>query len=459
MARTRNDQQLMEGLEARTLLSAVIDGEVLVITGTDQADAIVIEAGANDGEVRVSGVEGVADGTTFQNVNRLLASLGAGDDSFTINGEIRNTAGDLFRTAVFGNNGNDTLIGGTTVDTLYGGLGDDTLRGGQLNDRIFGGAGDDTIFGNRGRDQIFAGAGDDEVFGGTQRDRINGGSGVDTIFGNLGNDEINAGTGNDIVRSGNGRDTVFGGEGFDDINGGFGNDRLFGGADGDLLRGNFGNDELFSGDDSGDAMRGGAGSDAFFGSTATISDPTAQDRGFDFDNPISSFDNDLDSSFWDFAAQIGSEYRAELPESFADLAVAARGLNDAANGSLSSLFDLASTAIGVQITSDFVPFGEAGSGVVSVFESMGDTLSPLVTDFDQDGAIIDYDDIASSLDLMLILLPQQQQSTAISLVSGVVQAETEFRAFESAFDSFLSDVQSDSALNDAIASFFTLQLS
>ncbi|MCL9983683.1 MAG: hypothetical protein NBV60_11060 [Erythrobacter sp.] len=63
---------------------------------------------------------------------------------------------------VFGNRGNDTIIGGSNFDSLTGGDGDDSL------------------FGNGGTDSLLAGNGVDFLVGGTGDDTLDGGSNVDT---------------------------------------------------------------------------------------------------------------------------------------------------------------------------------------------------------------------------------------------------------------------------------------
>ena len=63
---------------------------------------------------------------------------------------------------VFGNRGNDTIIGGSNFDSLNGGDGDDSL------------------FGNGGMDSLLAGNGVDFLVGGADDDTIIGGSNVDT---------------------------------------------------------------------------------------------------------------------------------------------------------------------------------------------------------------------------------------------------------------------------------------
>ncbi len=99
-------------------------------------------------------------------------------NSGNIEGDVRLTNGsDLYNGAqgtvtgtVFGNGGNDRLIGGNDDDILNGGSGrdrligrggDDTLIGGGGNDILRGGGGNDILDGGRGNDTLIGGAGDD----------------------------------------------------------------------------------------------------------------------------------------------------------------------------------------------------------------------------------------------------------------------------------------------------------
>ena len=73
---------------------------------------------------------------------------------------------------MYGDDGNDTLLGHTGNDTLWGGLGNDSLDGGEGNDNLYGGDGLDHLYGGDGRDILNGG------FDGYQ-DVLNGGAGVD----------------------------------------------------------------------------------------------------------------------------------------------------------------------------------------------------------------------------------------------------------------------------------------
>ncbi|MCI0584884.1 MAG: hypothetical protein L0227_18675, partial [Chloroflexi bacterium] len=210
----------MESLEARRLLSAeVVDGQ-LNILGTLVEDSIVVEAGPNDGEVTVTGVDGVADGTTFQGIDSVRIDLLTGSDTAEVAGALRTTAGDPMTVRMFGGFGNDTLIGGDSFDLLFGGPGWDTLQGneradlligGGHRDWLFGGEGPDLLAGNTGPDHLFGGLGNDAMFGGIGHDQLFGGAGNDLMGGQLGFDYIHGGINDDVIGGGGHADVLRGG--------------------------------------------------------------------------------------------------------------------------------------------------------------------------------------------------------------------------------------------------------
>ncbi len=70
----------------------------------------------------------------------------------------------------FGNDGDDTLIGGDFVDMLTGGPGDDTLIGNGYGDGMSGDEGNDTLNGGPGSDTLDGGADSDICDGGPDTD-------------------------------------------------------------------------------------------------------------------------------------------------------------------------------------------------------------------------------------------------------------------------------------------------
>ena len=110
---------------------------------------------------------------------------------------------------LYGDAGNDQLLGGDYNDTLNGGEGDDKLLGGGGDDRLVGGAGSDYLRGDGGNDILYgdaddirmlAGSGHDTLIvtggvTGTTRPMIDGGSGDDTIIAEYANLDIIGGYG------------------------------------------------------------------------------------------------------------------------------------------------------------------------------------------------------------------------------------------------------------------------
>jgi Tol biopolymer transport system component len=101
------------------------------------------------------------------------------------------------------------------VTLLEGTNGNDTLTGDDSANTINGKAGDDILYGNGGNDTISGGAGNDVAYGGDGNDVINGNSENDTLYGGNGNDSINGGSQDDVIVGGAGADTLTGGTGSD----------------------------------------------------------------------------------------------------------------------------------------------------------------------------------------------------------------------------------------------------
>ena len=66
--------------------------------------------------------------------------------------------------------GDDFIKGNDGSDTIYGGSGNDWLKGGSGSDTLHGGFGNDVLVGGTGSDFIFAGPGMDVLIGGTAAD-------------------------------------------------------------------------------------------------------------------------------------------------------------------------------------------------------------------------------------------------------------------------------------------------
>ncbi|MCL4456170.1 MAG: peptidoglycan DD-metalloendopeptidase family protein, partial [Nitrospirae bacterium] len=275
-----------------------------------------------------------ADITIQRNGENLVLSINGTTDKLTVDNWFWNDANDYrveriqfndgtiwdsdtIKQMVFqGTEGDDTIIGYNTGDTIQGFGGNDTLLGRKGDDILDGGAGNDKLHGESGSDTYLFGRGDgsDVII-----DIDNTHGNMDTIA--LASDVLPAdvtlkiigydlyltinNTGERLVVKGwfvseanrveriqfadgtvwgtetilslqpsegelingtPGNDSITGTPGNDMIDGGLGNDSLFGGTGNDRLIGGEGNDELF-GEDGNDILEGGAGADEMFGGT------------------------------------------------------------------------------------------------------------------------------------------------------------------------------------------------
>jgi Ca2+-binding RTX toxin-like protein len=83
---------------------------------------------------------------------------------------------------VYGRGGDDIIIGRQEAkNILYGEDGNDWLVGGATEDKIHGGNGNDFLIGGDGDDYLYGGSGDDYIEGGDGADYMDGGDGNDTL--------------------------------------------------------------------------------------------------------------------------------------------------------------------------------------------------------------------------------------------------------------------------------------
>lgn len=243
-------------LERRQLLAAVVfNGGVVSINGTPDADQATLTLTNGGSIVRVAASGSDVEEFPRSQVNEVVFIGLGGDDFFNNDTNIPSRA--------FGQNGDDTLLGGSANDILIGGAGGDQLRGNGGDDVIRGsngGSQPDVITGDAGNDRLFGGTGVNTIDGGVGDDVIFGGSDDDTIDAGAGNDEIFTGAGNNTVRSGSGDDLVIGGTGIDTVFGEAGIDRIFTLGGNDVIDGGTENDILFGGQQD-DVITGGSGDD------------------------------------------------------------------------------------------------------------------------------------------------------------------------------------------------------
>ena len=124
---------------------------MLVVGGTPGPDRIQFRRGASSAEVLVD-----INGTTYGPLTPTggLLAFGQGGDDFIDVGNVPRNAW------LYGDDGNDTVAGGSQNDILLGGTGDDQLLGRDGRDIAIGGV---------GADVVLAGNGDDLMFDGTTR--------------------------------------------------------------------------------------------------------------------------------------------------------------------------------------------------------------------------------------------------------------------------------------------------
>ena len=134
---THGSRIVFETLERRSHLSAVVNGTVLLVTGSDDDDEITVENNGDDSS-KVDITEN-GETTTFEKegLRRVRVFAGNGDDVLTVGDDIG------LKVGLFGQRGDDELFGGNGRDLLVGGHDDDYLEGGPGFDWIMGMQGED----------------------------------------------------------------------------------------------------------------------------------------------------------------------------------------------------------------------------------------------------------------------------------------------------------------------------
>lgn len=203
-----NAKLLLETLEDRLVLAtgikATLSNQVLKITGTPDADTII---------VRQTGAKLSIDGVTIgkklnvkvTDVKQITINAGAGDDVITINTDAA-TGKVKYKAVIDTGDGNDTVTGGLEKDTVYGDGGDDSISGGAGNNVLYGDDGNDVVIGGSGNSFLEGGAGNDHLYGGIGNDILIGDDGADVLRGGAGNDILDAGSPGEDVDGGDGWD-------------------------------------------------------------------------------------------------------------------------------------------------------------------------------------------------------------------------------------------------------------
>lgn len=280
---------MFETLENRTLRSVDLQGETLTITGTNAADAIVVNSvDASHVQVLINAVDQGSFylPTGYGNESQIVIHGLAGNDTITVASAVK------FDTVIYGEAGNDTISGGGGSDRIDGGIGNDSMMGNDGSDffynptvitrlpssdtdHFWGGFGQDFVsyqgrstgvvvtldgVANDGRATAVPGAASlekDNVH--TDVEGVLGSDNADYIVGNLFNNPLEGYGGND---------TIYGSYGQDHIDGGSENDKLYGQDGDDMILGGYGSDSLDGGAGN-DSLRGGMSTDTLVGGTGT----------------------------------------------------------------------------------------------------------------------------------------------------------------------------------------------
>ncbi len=256
----------LEQLERRevfaTAVTAFVQQGSLFVNGTDGHDNIEIRFANN--QIEVPGV--MIKNAQGQLVSQLSRSVVSG--KVVANGLLGNDriavveSGNAALPVVLnGNEGNDTLVGGSANDQLFGGGGNDVLSGGRGVDQIDGGAGSDRIrevglYDGKVTGQELVLAYQPAVFDfdigditwNHVTDRIIGIESVDLAAQASAADGVvldaSQFPGSAILRGSNAADYLIGGRGDDQLFGNGGNDLLSGGLGVDRIDGGTGSDRI-----------------------------------------------------------------------------------------------------------------------------------------------------------------------------------------------------------------------
>src|SRR5947209_4522503 len=142
-------------------VTAIVSGNTLVITGTNRADIVELQADATAALVVFDHDTADAQRFNVSDFNAISVSLGNGDDQFTEQQGVLSTKA----LAVDGGNGNDVIQTGDGNDAIRAGNGDDRVDAGRGNDSVSLGNGNDTFVWNpgEGSDAVDGGQGSEDV--------------------------------------------------------------------------------------------------------------------------------------------------------------------------------------------------------------------------------------------------------------------------------------------------------
>lgn len=157
-------------------ISITLNGTTLALRGGSNDDVITVSRSAGGAVVvaiteRPPGTGALAHVFRDVPITSIVAYGGTGNDILSNLTDIPCT--------LYGEDGNDYIIGGSGNDRLDGGPGSDVISGGPGNDTLIGGPGNDHLSGDAGNDSLSGGTGNDNLYGGSGVDTLSGGAGSD----------------------------------------------------------------------------------------------------------------------------------------------------------------------------------------------------------------------------------------------------------------------------------------
>lgn len=212
---------------------------------SDSSTVTVNDPGANiaagAGCTQVSSTSATCPASGIQRIDVRAAD---GADNISISSTIA--------ASIYGEAGNDTLVGGSGDDTINGGSGADSIDGAggsdtadyadatnPLNISIDGSANDGTTGEgdnvSLNTENVESGQAADTISGSGSNNRIDGNGGNDVLVGNGGADAIYGRSGNNTLRGEDGDDVLVGGMSDDVVIGGAGTDTMIGGTGRDTV--------------------------------------------------------------------------------------------------------------------------------------------------------------------------------------------------------------------------------
>jgi Ca2+-binding RTX toxin-like protein len=144
---------------------ANVSGSQLLVHGTRNADRVRVESTS---AIITVWLNGRSRAFLKGGIKTLVVGLRQGDDRLDLKTDLP--------ALVYGDGGNDTIVGGSGNDSVYSGSDNDRVYGGDGNDFIDAYNGDDFIAPGAGRDSALAGPGIDELSYGDRK------TGVDIAF-------------------------------------------------------------------------------------------------------------------------------------------------------------------------------------------------------------------------------------------------------------------------------------